>query len=152
MTTTIEQTSEKDQILDALGVWIRQRPGLDFGNYGDWKNYRAEVRSIQRDLDEARQLLRSVQLSSVSAEVLKGAFRAFSGRLTWNGTRLEYCAGQYWPTEYRKAACAVLAAALWDHYRDDYAASATEGESAGNAIRRQFKRSFGKRIANRWFN
>jgi hypothetical protein len=31
---------------------------------------------------------------------------------------LSYCVGQYWPTEYRAAACAVLASALWDYKRD----------------------------------
>ena len=145
-------TNDRQTILDALYKWIHQRPGLDFGNYGDVAVYRSEVRSITRDLHDARLLLRAVELSSVSAETLEGAFRAFSGRLTWDGKHLDYCTGQYWPTEYRKAAAAVLASALWDHYRDDFAASAKNGESAGDAIRRNFRRQYGKRIQARWFD
>ena len=45
------------------------------------------------------------------------AFRAFSGRLSWDGASLSYCTGQYYPTEYRLAAAAVLRAALWDYWR-----------------------------------
>jgi hypothetical protein len=32
---------------------------------------------------------------------------------------LDYCTGQYFPTEYRRAACAVLASALWSAKRDN---------------------------------
>ncbi len=31
---------------------------------------------------------------------------------------IEYTTGQYMPTEYRKAVCAVLASALWEYTRD----------------------------------
>lgn len=153
MTTTLEtMTGEKAVILSALYAWIRQRPGLEFGNYGDVKNYRAELRSIQRDLEDARILLRSVELSSLNADTLKGAFRAYSGRLSWDGNELAYCTGQYWPTEYRKVVCAVAASALWDYYREDYAATAKDGESLGDAIRRNFRRVYGRRMQERWFN
>ena len=147
----------KQLILASLNAFARQRPGLEFGNYGEIKAYRAELRSIARDLHDCKTLLRAVELSSVDAETLKGAFRAFSGRLsivTRDDGRiaLDYCTGQYFPTEYRKAVCAVCAAALWDHYRDDFAASAKDGESPGSAIRRNFLRMFGRSIAKRWFN
>lgn len=120
----------KEQICTLLDAWIRQRPGLDFGNYcSGWNDaagraaYRAEVRSIGKDLQDARQLLRAVELSGITGEELADAFpRAFSGRLSLvehkGRPALEYCAGQYWPTEYRRAACAVLAAALWAYKRE----------------------------------
>jgi hypothetical protein len=38
--------------------------------------------------------------------------------LSWDGKRLDYTTGQYWPTEYRRAAAAVLASALWSYWRD----------------------------------
>lgn len=174
----------KEQICTLLDSWIRQRPGLDFRNYcSGWNDaagraaYRAEVRSIGLDLQDARQLLRAVELSGITAEELAAAFpRAYSGRLElqyragkvmqWvrvrdlpagypfaddSQFRLDYCTGQYWPTEYRRAACAVLAAALWDYYREDFAKSAKDGESDGDAIRRNFRRNYGRRIAWRWF-
>ena len=113
----------KEQIIQLLDAWIRQRPGLDYGNYGDPVAYRAEIRSIGKDLQHARTLLRAVELSSITAEDLERAFRnAYSGRLSLVEHKglpaLDYCTGQYWPTEYRRAACAVLSSALWAHKRD----------------------------------
>lgn len=156
-TTPADPNAERDHIVAMLRRFARQRPGLEFGNYGDWKAYRAEMRSITRDLAHAQTLLRRVELSSMPADTLRTAFRAYSGRLTLTKDAagrlvLDYCTGQYWPTEYRRAVCAVAAAALWDWYRDSYAASAKKGESAGDAIRRQFRREFGRGIASRWFN
>jgi len=119
-TDTATDTAERDAILTALDAFIRQRPGLDYGNYGDPSAYRAEVRSIGRDLQDARALLHAVELRpSITAAMLREAFQsAFSGRLSWDGARLDYTTGQYWPTEYRRAAAAVLASALWSYWRD----------------------------------
>lgn len=151
-TLAIEHDTEKERIMSALWAWIKRRPGLEFGNYGSVSNYRAELRGITRDKHDAEMLLRSVELASLTGAQLKAAFRAFSGRLSWDGEKLDYCAGQYWPTEYRRAVCAVAACALWDHYREDFAKDAKENESAGDAIRRNFKRLFGKRMQTRWFD
>lgn len=140
----------KQQIIEALRAFAAQRSGLEFGNYGDWKAYRAEQRSITKDLHQARQLLRAVEWrESVTAEHLRQAFRAYSGRLSLidtdtGGVRLEYCTGQYFPTEYRRAVCAVLASALWDWARPDY--------PTGDKLRAFFRREFGRGIASRWFD
>lgn len=163
----------KEQILELLYAWVHQRPGLDFGNYGDVKAWRAGVRSIGKDLQHARQLLRAVEFSSITAEDLAEAFRAYSGRLTLEpdpkragAWRLDYCTGQYWPTEYRRAACAVLASALWTYKRDhcmptgELVHNSETGETferyngmrAGDYIRAQFRREYGRAIASRWFD
>lgn len=167
----------KQHIIAALDAWIRQRPGLEYGNYGDPKSYNAELRSITRDLREARTLLRFVERTdSITADDLREAFkRAYSGRLTLEETpdgraRLEYCTGQYRPTEYRKAAAAVCASALWAWMRDKCMplpvykqhGSATDhpmrtealydGKSAGDYLRHAFRREFGRGTAARWFN
>ena len=147
MSTTTTTQVDRNTILSALDTWIRQRPGLEYDNYGNPTSYRAEVRAIGRDLDDARTLLQAVSLSSITTDGLLAAFRAYSGRLQWTEKGLDYCTGQYWPTEYRKAACAVLAAALWDYHITDYA-----GEGCGTALRAMFKRRFGKRIQERWFS
>jgi hypothetical protein len=82
---------------------------------------------------------------------------------------LDYCIGQYWPTEYRRAACAVLSAAIWVWAREhclpvpDAGSDPAEttgwrdgplygGISAGSWLRRFGRRELGKRIADRWFN
>lgn len=144
----------KEVILTALRAWINQRPGLEYVNYGEPTSYRAELRGITRDKKDAQTLLTAVELSAVTVDQLKEGFRAYSGRLTWEedgkgGGRLVYCTGQYWPTEYRKAACAVLAQALWDEAR---AAIPDGAEKPGDVIRGNFRRMFGRVMQARWFD
>lgn len=161
------ENNEKQTILNALYAWIHQRPGLDYGNYCEPKSYRAELRSIQKDLHDARLLLRSVELSSITADELKEAFRAYSGRMTWDGKKLDYCTGQYWPTEYRRVVCAIAASALWEHKRwkcmpapdriehkpeDGYVPETYHGLRARDWLRMQFRKEYGKGIQERWFN
>lgn len=117
----------KQAIIDALRAFIRQRSGLEYGNYGDPVSYRAECRSIARDKREAETLLAAVSWrDGIDADALiKAAEGAYSGRLTIKepqprgriGVDIDYCTGQYFPTEYRRAVCAVLASALWDYQR-----------------------------------
>jgi len=128
----------KQAIIAALRAFMNQRSGIEFGNYGDVKSFRAEQRSITKDLHQARELMRAVELSdSITAnDLLVAAKGAFSGRLTitlkdhmlaapagveWKPelrASIDYCTGQYFPTEYRRAVCAVLASALWEHTRE----------------------------------
>jgi hypothetical protein len=137
--------TERQRILTALNGFMHQRPGLDFANYGDVRLYRSEYAGILRDLHDAEKLLTAVSWrESITADDLKKAFRAFSGRLTWDGQRMDYCTGQYFPTEYRKAVCAVLASALWDYWRTP--------ETTGDDIRKKARKELGARLANRWFN
>jgi hypothetical protein len=143
----------RDNILHALAAFAATRPGLDPRNYiSSWRDtegrkaYAAEVRSITRDLHHARALLTAVRLSGITEAQLIEAFRAFGGRLSWDGQRLDYCVGQYYPTEYRKAVCAVLASALWAYYRDDCCAD------TGDKIRLAARRALPRAIALRWFN
>jgi hypothetical protein len=101
----------------------RQRQGI--------AAYRQELRAIGKDRKRAHKALAEARgLSPARPELLIESFkRAFSGRLEWHeaefipgydetsksdiqvktkSERLEYTTGQYWPTEYRKAAAAVL--------------------------------------------
>jgi hypothetical protein len=100
---------ETNVIFNALEKFIKGRSGMDYRNYGNVTAYRSEARSITKDRHEALAALAEARaITPQRYEVLIDSFRAFSGRLTWNGTKLEYCTGQYFPTEYRKAARAVL--------------------------------------------
>jgi hypothetical protein len=139
----------KQAILDTLRKFARQRPGLEIGNYGDYKAYRSELRSITRDLSHAETLLRAVEWSNIDAAAILIA--AVGGRLSiavdGERVRIDYCTGQYWPTEYRAAVCRVLASALWEHVRDHL-----PGEVTGDCIRAHFRREFGRAIASRYFN
>jgi hypothetical protein len=146
--------ASKNEIVSLLSAWIHQRPGLEYANYGDRQAYRCEVRNITAQLHDARTLLAAVSISSMTAEQLAEGFRAYSGRLQLvenaDGIKLEYCTGQYFPTEYRAAACAVLAYALWEYQRNDF--DVQDASNKGDAIRAKFRRIFGRTIANRWFN
>ena len=141
---------EREAILAALSAFIRQRPGLEFANYGDVSAYRSELRSITKDRHHAEELLAAVSWrSGIDAAALREAFRAFSGRLSWDGRRLDYCTGQYFPTEYRRAVCAVLSSALWDCWRDNAPADTA---SKGDYIRKTARRELSRAVAGRWFN
>lgn len=144
----VEQRDERADILAALARFIRQRPGLEYANYRDPAVYRSESRSITRDMHHALILLHAVvSRNGITAGHLRESFRAFSGRLSWDGKRLDYCTGQYYPTEYRKAVCAVLASALWDYWRDSLPAE----QKKADEIRRIARRELGRAIALRWF-
>ena len=145
---------EKHEILEALRIFARQRPGLDFANYGDVRLYRSESRQISRDLAHARTLLYAASWCGVTAEDILRA--ADGGRLDIRAdgdrVRIDYTTGQYWPTEYRRAVCRVLAAALWASYRDSMSGEVLAGRSPGDRIRSHFRRLFGRAIADRYFN
>ena len=143
----------RDNILHALAAFAATRPGLNPRDYArDWRDtegrkaYAADVRSITKDLHHARALLTAVRLSGITEAQLVTAFRAFGGRLSWDGQRLDYCVNSYYPTEYRRAVCAVLASALWDYFREDCNCGTRD------KIRLAARRALPRAIVSRWFN
>ena len=145
----------KSTVINALRQFIRQRPGIEPRNYGDWKSYRAESRSVTRDMHQAEELLRAVEWrDNITADNLIDAARhAYSGRLTLepqpNGSvRIDYCTGQYFPTEYRRAVCAALSSALWDYWRDNTLLPSVTADR----LRDKAKKELGRTLAARWFN
>ena len=142
--------TDKSTIIDALNRWIAQRPGLEFGNYGDVSSYRAELRSIGKDLQHARAMVNYVEWhDSVTAEMIMSAADN-GGRLTLtvnNGdkVRIDYVTGQYWPTEYRRAVCALMSSVIWAWLRENCE------YKTGDDIRKAARRELGQSIANRWF-
>ena len=146
----------KSKLIEALHAWINQRPGLEPGNYiSGWDDaagrsaYRSESRRITKDLNDARYFLDYVAIrDSITAEqILNAAKHNFSGRLSitpkGDGFEIDYCIGQYWSMEYRKATAAVLRGAIWDWLSEER----TDAEAVRKAARREFPAS----IARRWF-
>ena len=146
----------KRTILAALETFARKRPGFDPANYGfdpaGRSALRADARSATKDLKEARELLNAVEWRSITAEdLIEAAKHSFGGRLSIEpqpdgAIRLDYCAGQYWPMEYRKAVCAVLASALWKYWAQDFPADGAE------LIRKCASKELSRSVARRWFN
>ncbi len=166
MNTTETRKASKAAIMQALREFTLQRPGLEFGNYGDVAIYRAESRRITKQAHDAMALLRYVDWhDSITADDLRSAM-SDGGRLSLvegdNGVAVDYCTGQYFPTEYRADVCRVMSSLLWRWLRSNIAASgAFRVTEHGNSepmpvtreqIQKAARREFGAPIAKRWFN
>ena len=151
MTTETAATigADKNQLLALLYTFINKRPGLEFGNYGDLAAYRSEIRRITRQRADALKLLRAIELrdSITAADIIA----AFNGRLTLGRAKgklcLDYCVGQYWPTEYRAAVARLASSLLWSYWWSCYSSA-----DVAHYIRKTAKQELGRGIASRWFN
>jgi hypothetical protein len=135
--------------MQALFEFTLQRPGLEFGNYGDVSIYRAESRRITKQAHDALALLRYVDWhDSIDADTLRAAL-SDGGRLSMvesdKGIAVDYCTGQYFPTEYRAAVCRVMSALLWRWLREQCNCDTRD------KIQKAARREFGAPIARRWF-
>lgn len=160
--TEINHNEYQKKAFALLHEFANQRPGLDPACYCDgtengWRTYRREAASITRDLHNFRDIYTASHWRSFSPDAIREAFRsAFSGRITLHEgadgmpERLSYCAGQYFPTEYRKAACAVLASLLWDHARQ--AMPDDPQPHAGGWLRAKFRKEFRPAICRGYFS
>ena len=108
------------EIFGIFRQFIGQRSGIDYRNYySTWQDtagrraYRQDARRIAQDGKRARRALALAEAYPFNPEALIDATRsAFSQRLqivdTGGKLDLDYCTGQYFPTEYRAAAAVVL--------------------------------------------
>lgn len=144
----------KTTTIEKLVKFASQRPGVDSCNYSDYRSYRAECREITNDLHDFRDLLnlafcRVEHLEEKATKYLKKS----SGRLTMteNG-EIEYITGQYFPTEFRPAACRVLASLIWDDYREEKNNIGEYIHTDGNKIRAAIRKKVSRRVAKYYFN
>lgn len=144
--THMTTTPNKQLLIQLLTKWAHQRPCLEFGNYGDVVAYRAEIRLIGLQLSDARTLLRALEGSGITAEAIVDRLKTGRLNLRESGEELDFCAGQYWPSEYRAAVCRVCSDILWAYIRASYP------HFDGTELRRYFSRWFGKGLQKRWFN
>ena len=142
---------KKQDIIKALRKFAAQRSGIEWANYGGSREaFLGDYRPIIRHGKHARAMLRAIELrESITAEdILTAAREAYSGRLELkevNGAvEIEYTTGQYFPTEYRNAVCAVCASVLWHYWQPDC--------KTGDEIRKTARGEFGQAIAKAWFN
>lgn len=134
--------------------FVNQRPGLEFANYGDSKSYNAESREITKDRNDFFELLAWAQ-SRIQNFDRKLTFNLenSNGRLTLVNGELQYVTGQYFPTEYRPAACRIVAQLIWNDLRDE-----TEHNSPnpiykdGHAMRKAASRNLSRRVVKNYFN
>jgi hypothetical protein len=137
-------------ILDSLRAFVDSRPGFDPRNYADARSYRADTSRAQRDRRDAHALLGAVYRAMTGTDdngrdrLLCCLREGLRGRLELRDDgSIRYHEGQYYPTEYRAAACRALATTLWQYW---WAPGAT-----GDSLRRTARNVLGARLARRWF-
>ena len=144
---------ETSPAICALVEYASQGPSLEPRDYfSDWRDtnglaaYRSESRSIGKDWRRFKQLVQEAATVGVTDQhVIDAAKSAYSGRYEWTGSEWSYCVGQYWPTEYRSAACAVLDQAIRNRRRE------TPPESRQIATVAELKR-LNKQNGGCWFD
>lgn len=107
-------TGRSTSALAKLVTFAAQASGIDPANYGGENGaFRQDVDQTNNDWVRFQKALVRVVAEHVQEEdLLAVAPQAFSGRLEWKDGDWEYCTGQYFPTEYRKAAAVLLEYAL----------------------------------------
>ena len=167
---------KKQDIINALRVFISQRSGMDYRNYdgGDRRSSRAAYMNDYTPIltygKAARDLLRFVagHDSITSENLLDASRRAFSGRLEIVERKGKvvclYTTGQYFPTEYRRAAFEVLRHAIREGILRDLPQPTLGRELTGEAVKLydgkrlqdfvngQAENSLGRSFCRRFFN
>ena len=146
---TTPSTITKDDILDDLLRFVNRRTGINIRDYAKScadkdgvSAFRTTYREILRDGRDARKLIRACRyLVPFGILLLQGRTR---DRLTYTDRGWDYCAGQYWCTEYRAAACRYLSRC----YRDALMSQGMTGEQ----VKQRAKRELGIGIVRRWFS
>ena len=105
------------QVIKMLACYAAKNPGLDFRDYcSDYRDidgraaYFREARDITNDLRRVREAILAAYYAGVTNDDLVECSQG--ERLTIEptnyGYKLDYCTGQYWPTEYRGAVARLL--------------------------------------------
>ena len=95
-TTPTPAPFTRQELIDAMDRFIRQRSGLDPSNYGNRESLLSDYRPILRDGKTAKTLLAYVaRRESIPAEVILEGTRAFSGRLQFIRDRNGKCVVDY---------------------------------------------------------
>lgn len=138
-------THTKETLTAEIRRFLATRPGFDPGNYATMRDYRADVRSATADRTDAETMLRAIELSTtVTVDMM---LAAMPSRLTLDSKgQLDYTAGQYYCTEYRRWVAGWMSSVLWAFYRDHCAADTHEKIQACAA------RAFRSRRIRRYFN
>jgi len=140
-------------VIHTLLAFATTRPGLDYGNYGDMRAHRADARGITRDLHAVRELASIARYMCSDQDVLQAADGGRVEITTYAndggaGYRVSYCAGQYYPVEYRAAVARVLASALWRAI----AREVGDRPDACSQIRRRLRAELSRSTYRRFFS
>lgn len=120
----LDHTASTSLALRAVIIFAAQNPNFEWANYAtsdyknSLKNYRADASPVSREWNKICGLLWQTR-HVIDDDVISAAKQVYSGRFSvfpccadpvlW---RVEYCAGQYFPTEYRRAAFLTIERAI----------------------------------------
>ncbi len=143
MTTTIEQ----------LRQFANKRPGLNFADYGDRRYYIQDYREILKDLHSFNELM-GFALDRIDNlnEQLTAELETTGDRLSLVNGKLQYVTGQYFPTEYRNAACRVLVRLIWRSFMNEKHPDGTLVYKDGHQIRKAINRRLRLRNTKLFFS
>lgn len=153
MNTQTTTTAPQIDIINLLCKFVDSRPCLDFNDYGDIKIYRAESREITNDRRDFYELLNVARwrVDNLS-EKIEDFLKKSNDRLTLEGNKLQYITGQYFPTEYRPAACRVIKSILWREFMNAKNPDGTNKHETGHDIRKAIKKLLSRRVSRLYFN
>lgn len=151
--------------VEKIEKFVNQRSGIVFRDYAEngrdiegIKAFNSDYRQIINDrqdfysiLNLAIRRLTETKLNEMLTEVLTTR----DGRLTMNKEtgKLNYCEGQYFPTEYRKAAARIVANMVWASYRDEIEHNTPNNVyKDANQMRAAIKKHVSRRVMNNYFN
>lgn len=111
-----QRNSAASILAQKVFAFAQKRPGFDPRDYiSGWNDkagrsaYRADSRKATKQLHECTQAFREcVTWEVTDADVLAACDWAWGGRLQIVAGEVDYTVGQYWCTEFRGAAAAVL--------------------------------------------
>jgi hypothetical protein len=154
----MKQVTEKN-VIENLIKFVDQRPGINardyFSGYYDTSgrlSYNREVREVCKDRADFYALLEVAERlieRDILNERVYNRLKNESGRLLIVNDKLTYHTGQYFPTEYRPAACRLLSSILWNHFA--FTLRDSGKEISADSIRKYAKRYFSRRVFNNYF-
>lgn len=153
MNTQTAPAPAKVDFINLLCKFVNSRPCLDFNDYGDVKIYRAESREITKDRSDFYELLNLArwQVDNLN-EKIEQYLTISSDRLTFENNKLKYITGQYYPTEYRPAACRVIKSIIWREFMNAKTLDGANKYETGHDIRKAIKKHLSRRVARNYFN
>lgn len=134
---------DKHEVSEKFYAWVNQKPGLEWVNYGNSAALRSEYRKIAQQKTRACEALNVFNALPYDEICLRSAMRYFSGRLSFDKSgNLQYCTGQYWPTEYRLAAAVVLEGYVFELTRGNRSACFKVLYQYGFNVKRTMRRAW----------
>lgn len=144
--------------IEKLNKFVNSRPGIDKRDYSSSSDYNRESREITQDRNDYLELLAlaSARIPNLDSELEAYLIANTGERLFLKDGKLVYHTGQYYPTEYRVAACRVLKSLIWNNYREEM----VKGErdlfypvyKDGHEIRKAIQRNLSNRTYKNYFN